>query len=218
MSLTEAEHVFAGIHEDGINDFLTAFFSARPRHLNYGTSFFVPTTTVSATNVATIPFPGIPGGIHYAVRLSIPQVDIVPDTLGGPLPPGPGQLSLLAEVSLTVGCGRWRDQPKEPDAPPPASFEPLTTTLKLWARGKPIVSFFGPPGSGHAEVGVDEVEITDIRPDSLESVLECILRMILQAVLSSFQLPFSALTAGAFSLILLRVEVEDDQIKLYGDV
>jgi hypothetical protein len=90
--------------------------------------------------------------------------------------------------------------------------------MELWARGKPIVTFFGSPGSGRAEIDVNEVEIVDIAPDSLESVLECILRMILQAAVSNFQLPFSALTAGAFSLILLRVEVEDDQIKLYGEV
>ena len=32
MSLTQAENVFAGIHEDGINDFLRAFFTARPRY------------------------------------------------------------------------------------------------------------------------------------------------------------------------------------------
>jgi hypothetical protein len=67
-------------------------------------------------------------------------------------------------------------------------------------------------------ISVKQVEIVDITPDSLESVLECILRMILDAVLANLQLPFTALTVGAFSLILLRVEVKDDQIKLYGNV
>ena len=219
MSLTETEHVFAGVHEDGINDFLQAFFSARPRHLNYGTAFFVPTTTASATNIPTIPFPGIPGGIHYAISFSIPKVDIDPDSSGGlsPLPPGPGQLNLRTEVKLTVGCGRWTRDPQH-DKASPISLTPLSTALDLWALGQPVVTFFGAPGSGEVGVQVGRVEIVDIEPDSLESVLECIIRMMLDAVLANIQLPFNALTAGAFSLILMRVEVKDDQIKLYGDV
>ena len=222
MSLTEAEHVFAGVHESGINDMLRAFFTARPRHLNYGTSFFVPATTAAATNVSTIAFPGIPGGIHYAISFSTPVVDIHPDSSAGasPLPPGPGELNLQTKVTITVGCGRWEGGHPSPagEAPPPASFVPIDTTLELWALGKPLVVFFGAPGSGNVSIDVEEVEIVDITPDSLESVLECIIRMILDAVLANFQLPFNALTMGAFSLILLRVEVEDDQIKLYGNV
>lgn len=222
MSLTEAEHIFAGIDEAGINDFLRAFFTTRPRYLNYGTSFFVPATTVAATNVPTIAFPGIPGGIHYAVTFSIPVVDINPDSSGGasPLPPGPGQLNLNMAVRLTVGCGKWNrgDQPGHDNVPPPPSFTPLSASLDLWALGQPVVVFFGPPGSGQVSIKVDQVEIVDISPDSLESILECMIRMILDASLANLHLPFHALTAGAFSLILLRVEVEDDQIKLYGDV
>lgn len=43
--------------------------------------------------------------------------------------------------------------------------------------------------------------------------------MMLQAALANVQLPFDALSVGAFSLILLRgPEIEDDQVKLYGDV
>ena len=33
MSLTEAETVFAGVHEAGVNDLFEAFFTARPRFL-----------------------------------------------------------------------------------------------------------------------------------------------------------------------------------------
>jgi hypothetical protein len=74
------------------------------------------------------------------------------------------------------------------------------------------------PGVGEIRFQVDQVEIVDIKPDSLEEVLECLLRMVLQAVLQNVRLPFQVLTAGAFSLALLRgPEVEDDQVKLYGN-
>ncbi len=216
MSLTEAEHVFAGVHEDGINDFLQAFFTARPRHLNYGTFFFVPATTAAATNVPSVSFPGIPAGIHYAVSFAVPVVDLNPDTLGGPLPPGPGQFSLTARVTLTVGCWRFRREGPQDD---PSMITPLTTELTLWARGHPTVTFFGPPGSGQIGLRVDEVEIEDIHPDSLESIVECIIRMMLEAALANLRLPFNALSAGAVKLILLRgPEIEDDQLKLYGDI
>lgn len=219
MSLTEAEHVFAGVHENGINDFLKAILTARRRYINYGSSFFVPVTTALAINVPAIPFPGIPGGIHYAVSFSIPSIDLHPDSSGGtsPLPPGPGQFSIKTKVTITVGCGRWEELPN-PDRPPSGSLVPINTSLEVWARGKPTVAYFG-PGVGEIGFQLEDIEIVDIKPDSLESVLECIIRMILQAVLANLRLPFHALTMGAFSLMLLRgPEVEDDQVKLYGDV
>lgn len=219
MSLTQAEHVFAGVHENGINDFLKAFLTARPRYIYYGSSFFVPVTTALATNVPAISFPGVPGGIHYAVSFSIPSVDCHPDSSGGisPLPPGPGQFTIRTKVILTVACGKWEQRPNT-DKPPAGVFVPLSTSLEVWLRGKPTATYFG-PGVGEIGFEVDEIEIVDIKPDSLESVLECIIRMMLQAVLANLRLPFHALTMGAFSLILLRgPEVADDQIKLYGDV
>jgi hypothetical protein len=66
---------------------------------------------------------------------------------------------------------------------------------------------------------LDDVEIADITPDTLESVMECLIRMFLQGALTNLRLPFKALSMGAFQLILVRgPEVEDDQAQLYGNV
>jgi hypothetical protein len=66
MSLTQNHYVFAGLEESGVNTFLKALFTARPHYLRYGSSAFVLVSTVNATNMATIAFPGVPGGIQYA--------------------------------------------------------------------------------------------------------------------------------------------------------
>ena len=55
MSLTQAEHLFAGINESGVNDFLTAFFRARPHYLNYRTTPAVGPTPAAASAWTTIP-------------------------------------------------------------------------------------------------------------------------------------------------------------------
>ncbi|MFN0277219.1 MAG: hypothetical protein ACKVRN_01315 [Pyrinomonadaceae bacterium] len=47
MSLTETEPVFASIHEDALNDVLTAFCKNRPLYLVYGSPAFVPAMTVA---------------------------------------------------------------------------------------------------------------------------------------------------------------------------
>lgn len=221
MSLTETEQVFAGANEDGVNDLIRAIFGRRPRYLNYGSSLFVPTTTVSATQVPAILFPGLPGGIHYMISFAIPVVDFHPDDSGGssPLPPGVGQFTLKTTVRLVLGCMRRQEGADVPGTHvPPPSFKPISTTLDVIARGAPTVRYFGAPGSGEVGLLVDEVEIIDIQPDSLESVVECLIRMLLQAVLSNLQLPFNALSMGAFQLILIRgPEIEQDQLQLYGN-
>jgi hypothetical protein len=61
--------LFASVHENGLNDLLTAYCSDRPRVLVYGSPSFVPTTTVAETSMPAIPFPGVPGGIQWRVTL-----------------------------------------------------------------------------------------------------------------------------------------------------
>jgi hypothetical protein len=223
MSLTETEQVFAGVSEDAVNDLMTAIFSARPRYLNYGSPLFVPATTAFVTQVPAIAFPGVPGGIQYGVLFSIPRIDFHPDDSAGvsPLPPGIGQFTLHTTCRLFVGCTRLRgdNQPVATTHVPPVSVSPIGTALDVFARGHPVASFFGPPGSGDVRLVLDDVEIVDIRPDSLESVIECLIRMFLQAALANLRLPFKALSMGAFDLILVRgPEVEQDQAQLYGNV
>jgi hypothetical protein len=215
MSLTLADTVMAAVHESGVNDFLAAFFNARRRHLVYGTPAFIPMTTVSATSVSAMTFPGIPGGIDILVVFSPPTVDFDPDSSGGtsPLPPGPGQLAIHTKVALTVACKRARDPHGEQ-----TEFTPLSTSLELFATGMPVVSVFG-PGIGEIRFNLDRLEIVDIKPDSLESVLECLLLMMLRAALSNFRLPFSAMSIGFVTLILKNGPlIETDQIKVFGDV
>jgi hypothetical protein len=215
MSLTLGDTVMAAVHENGVNDFMTAFFNARPRHLVYGTPAFVPATTVSATSISAMSFPGVPGGIDLLVVFSPPTVDLHPDSSGGasPLPPGPGEFAIHTKVRLTVACKRAR-RPNEHET----AFEPISTSLELFAAGAPLVNVFG-LGAGEIRFHLDRLEIVDIKPDSLESVLECLLLMMLRAALLNFRLPFSALSIGFVKLILKNGQlIENDQVKVFGDV
>ena len=216
MSLTLADTVFAGVHEDGINDFLRAFFGARPRHLVYGTPAFVPTTTVAATSIPPIAFPGVAGGIDFAIAFSIPEVDLHPDSSGGawPIKPDPGEFTLRTEVGLVLACQRGRRRPND-ERPP---FEPIGVKLEVYARGRPDVVTFG-MGNGEIRLLLEQIEIVDIRPDELESVIECLILMMLRAALQNFVLPFGALSLEFITLVLKNGPlIADDQLKVWGDV
>jgi hypothetical protein len=217
MSLTEAEHVFAGMHEDAANDFLNAFFTTRPRYLNYGSPFFVPMMTVDATQIGAIPFPGIPTGIQWAISFEIPVIDFHPDSSGGMPPPlvlDDGMFSVRTSATIRLGCVRreiiWGKRQSH--------LSPLETSLDVWAVGRPTV-VKSAPGVGTVGLELEAVEIVDIKPGSLEQLLECLVRMVLQAALDQARIPFRIITAGAFKIVLTRgPEIEDDQVKLYGDV
>jgi len=74
-------------------------------------------------------------------------------------------------------------------------------------------------GEDAIALAVDAVEIVDIKPDEIEAVLECLLFMILQAVLAEIRLPLRALRAGAFPLsLVVGPLIEDDQVKVRGNV
>jgi hypothetical protein len=235
MSLTQAQTVFASVHENAINDALTAFCTARPRYLAYGSPAFTPVTTAAETRMDAIAFPGVPGGIQWRLRLSIPRVDLFKQTQS--LPPelslGPGQFSMSLDAELCIECRRIRIDPKpprpnkgrgeeKPNEPPLDDKHPLSELtcfkLRVFAVGhiEHVMTSTGEDGIAFA---IDAVEIVDIKPDELESFVECLLFLILQAVLAVIRLPLKALRAGAFQLVpVVGPLIEDDQIKARGTV
>jgi hypothetical protein len=235
MSLTQAQTVFASVHENAINDALTAFCTARPRYLAYGSPAFTPVTTAAETRMDAIAFPGVPGGIQWRLRLSIPRVDLFKQTQS--LPPelslGPGQFSMSLDAELCIECrriridpkpprpnkGRGQDKPNEPSRDDKHPLSELTCfKLRVFAVGhiEHVMTSTGEDGIAFA---IDAVEIVDIKPDELESFLECLLFLILQAVLAGIRLPLRALRAGAFQLVpVVGPLIEDDQVKARGTV
>jgi hypothetical protein len=239
MGFTEAERVFGGIHEGALNDFIRAFCLARPRLLRYGSPAFVPSTTVDATAMAAIDFPGIAGGVDWAIAFDIPVVDLHTQT--APLPPelglGLGQFSVRTVVKLCVDCRRRLNPPTSPSDDRPKDKDPHQEPHHREDEGRPhhaegetcaaldvfgighleVVS--GPGGVTSVRMRVDAMELVDVGPDDLETVLECVMRMLLDAAVAQIVLPIEALRAGAFTLTLLRgPEIEDDQLKVYGNV
>jgi hypothetical protein len=239
MSLTEAQAVFASIHETALNDVLTAFCTDRPRYLAYGSPGFVPATSAAETQMDAIAFPGVPGGIQWRVRLSIPHVDLFKQT--DALPPeltlGPGQFSLRLDAELCIECRKLRIDPRpprpprdrekdhdNPNDPPREDRHPIRELtcfrLQVFAIGH-LERVLSSTGQDAIVLAVDAVEIVDIRPDELESFLECLLFLILQAVLANIRLPLSALRVEAFGLALAVTVgplIEDDQIKARGSL
>jgi len=215
VSLTQAENVFAGVHESGLNDLLRAVFTARPRYLNYGTPFFVPVDTVSATAIAPINFPGVQGGIQLAVSMSMPEVDIHPDSHGGSwkIPPTEGSFALKTTLKLTFLCGPDR-RGRSSDRHEERGF---STTFELYALCRPFV-MSSAPGSGEIGIAVDAVELVDIKPEEFESMIECLVLAMVRAMFSNVLFPFKAITMGAFGLILLvGPDAETDQITVRGN-
>lgn len=213
MSLTQTHHVFASVAEGGINTFLKSLCTARGHYINYGSSSFVPVTTANATNMSPIPFPGVPGGIQWAVSLSIPVLDLFPDSSGGtsPLPPTAGTFNVHTKATIQIGCATWQGRDK-------GSMVPLKTVLDVWAIGE-IVPHYSGPGTGFISLKVDQVLLPGIKPDSLEKVLECLLRMIMTAALENVTLPFQTFSLGAFSLTLEQgPEISDNQVKVWGSI
>ena len=214
MSLTQNFHVFAGVAQSGINTLLKDLFTTRPHYLNYGSPAFVPTTTVSATSVAAIAFPGVPTGIQFAVSFSIPTIDLFPPDAGSssPIPPAKNQFGLHTKVRLIVGCYTSTYGDKR------GQMTPLFVDLDVWALGTIVSHYFG-PGTGYITFQVLDVRIPAIKPGGLEGVLDCVIRMMLNALLENVQLPFHVLSAGAFQLILEQgPTIDQDQIEVWGDV
>jgi hypothetical protein len=217
MSLTQTHHVFVGVEESGINTFLTALFTARPHYLHYGSSAFVPVSTVNATNMSTIPFPGVPGGIQYAVDFTIPVIDLFPPNAGSgsPIPSAINQFGLKTTVRLTLGCMTWTAAKGNDRG---GQMVPIFVDLDVWALGELVATYYG-PGTGYVALEVLEIRIPSIKPEGFEAVIDCLIRMMLNGALANVQLPFHALSLGAFQLILQQgPEIVNNEVEVWGDI
>lgn len=201
MSLTQAEHIFGGVHETGINDLLRAFFTARPRYLRFGTPLFVPVTKVAETSVAAISFFGL--NIQFLIDCQIPVVDITPGGAGSTaLTPGVNEFTVRTTLNFTVAVN---------------NLPQITGSLRVLGLCGPFVAV-STPGTGQIGITLKRVEIVDITPDPVESLIEALALGILQTMLANVRLPFNTITAGAFGLILLAgPTAETNQIKVRGN-
>ncbi|MEM7322678.1 MAG: hypothetical protein AAF531_06310 [Actinomycetota bacterium] len=187
------------------------------------------TTTSASTQMAAISFPGVPGGIHWAVSIEIPRVDVHPQSVG--LPPeldplGPQRVSLMTKVRLCVDCGdreheedpqgHWDDKPGYPDRPAgrinPVCFE---VDVYLIARVERTTLNGGPA----VRLIVERIELVDVAPDPFESVLECLLLKIIRAAIAQAVLPLDAISAGTFTLTpTVGPNAQDDQLEMAGSI
>jgi hypothetical protein len=227
-----------------MNDVVTAICTERPRLLVYGSPAFVPATTVNATRMDAIPFPGISGGIEWRIRFDIPRIDLFQQT--APLPPEltlpAGALSVHVACELCLDCRRLRIGPRPPklrledrkrehegergerlddhldvhshDRQP--LREATCCRFDVFVIGR-LERVATSAGEDAVAVAVDAVEVVDIEPDEVEQVVECLLFMILQAVMSTIRVPLEALRVGAFQLSVTEGPlIEDDQVKARG--
>jgi hypothetical protein len=117
-------------------------------------------------------------------------------------------------VRLAVLCDRRR-RPNEENQQGGRFVE---AALDLYGIAA-VQSATSAPGVGSIGFELRRLEIVDIGPDPLESVFECLLLLMLRAVLATVRIPYDRLpVAGAFTLLLLRgPEVELDELQLYGN-
>ncbi|WP_298798330.1 hypothetical protein [uncultured Pseudonocardia sp.] len=175
--------------------------------------------------MAAIPFPGVAGGIEWRVRLSRPVIDLHPQSVA--LPPelalAQGGLSIRLGVEICLDCRRLRIDPRPPrpndDDTKPATHplrEATCCKLEVFAVGG-LQRVAAAGGQDAITFRIDGVEIVDVAPEEVERLLECLLFMILQAVLATIRIPLTALRAGAFALALtVGPAIEDDQVKARG--
>jgi hypothetical protein len=113
---------------------------------------------------------------------------------------------------------RERERERGKDERPHSKAEnPICCKLDVQAVGELVNLYAG----GERAIGfrLTQLELIDITPDDLESVLECLLGQILRAVLSQIRLPLSAIRAGAFTLTPTEGPlVEVDEVIARGDL
>jgi hypothetical protein len=205
VSYTQAYHAFADLSEEGANDMLAALFAASQHLLVYGSPPFVTSSSSAATLVSPISVPGLlQTPIPFEVQFSVPQLDLYPPDvpLPAPLVFNPGQFAVSTTATVSVLCGG----------------QTMQTALDIWVVGRLV-----PRTAGGNVVAVgfeaDQVDVANIAPDTLKSIINCVALQVLQGILSSVSIPVPALSGGFFSVTVQQgPQIGNDEIDVWGDV
>jgi antitoxin component of RelBE/YafQ-DinJ toxin-antitoxin module len=90
---------------------------------------------------------------------------------------------------------------------------PLSVVLDVWALGTLVSHYYG-PGTGYVSLQVVVIRIPAIQPQPLEAVIDCLIRMMLNAVVENVNLPFHVLifpktSADAFAALRALMKSSD---------
>ena len=184
---------------------------------------------MNATQMDPIPFPFVPGGIDWAVTFSPPVIDLHPETPPAPPPEitlGPGQFTLHTGVQMCIACVFARGRGDDGQTPDKTRrrldgvrHATRRASSSRCARSATSSSSRARPGrlrSGCA--WTRSRSSTSPRTTSSRSSSACCAWCSTPRS-TQMELPLEALRAGAFSLTLVRgPEIEDDQVKVYGEV
>ncbi|HET6943498.1 MAG TPA: hypothetical protein VFH89_15200 [Sphingomicrobium sp.] len=152
------------------------------------------------TRIDPLPIPGTAFAMELAVQIVDAKIDFHPGNQFA-LPPelaplGGQRFAIGLKVCIGLGCPRDmpldkfieppQDRPKKgrnddrrPDPPQPLPTRSLICfCLDVFAIGGVGIRFYN--GRPYLEPFLDRVEIVDIRPDELESALECYLELLLK--------------------------------------
>jgi hypothetical protein len=234
MGLTNGQDVFVSISETGINTLFLYLQKQRSRLFNYGTPYFVANPKQCCvplgkkqplTHENPLPVPGTAGlvGLEYAVQFTKLHVDLHPQDAA--LPPEltlpPQRFSFSTVVHLSIPFPKippdWEPTGEGHRKPPVFELEPrFCCELKVFLVG-------GIENVADVEVGmtVDELEIVDVSPDCLETILErysllTLRHGILNKVkLQATKIALGFIEVGLSSAITPNPSIEDSQIKVW---
>jgi hypothetical protein len=214
MSLTQTHHLFGGISETGINNFLDVFFTARPHLLAYGTPSFA-TNQTAVTLLDTSSLPSFLLGLECLIRFDLPKVDIYPPSVPGELlPPANNQFTLFSDALILFVCGTRGDKVRGGDA----NAHDIAVKFRVAILCAPRV-VNNSPGTGAIGIQLVQVKITGLATNGLEQILECILTRILTWALAQIVIPFNVFTLDGVSLTLQQGPLAtDNQIEVRGDI
>jgi hypothetical protein len=153
------------------------------------------------TRIDPLPIPGTAFAMELAVQVVDVKIDFHPGKLFalprelGPI--NPQRFAISMSVCIGLGCPRDlpldrfieppKDRPddrkdrndKQPDPPTPLpTRELICFCLDVFAVGGFRIRFYN--GKPYLEPFLDRIEIVDIRPDKLESAIECYLELMLK--------------------------------------
>lgn len=242
MGLTNGQDVFVSVSQTGINTLFLYLQKQRSRLFNYGTQYFVahkkelcvPLGKKQPLTIENpLPVPGTDGlvGLEYALQFTDLHVDLHPQD--SPLPPElslPAQhFSFSATLHLTIPFPKippdWEPTAEDHRRPPAFKLEdPFCCELQVFLVGgvEKVTDFVPAEGwSDFVRMTVDGIEVVDIAPDCLETILERYALLTLRhGILNRIKYRATTLALGFIEVGLStsvspNPSIDDDQIKIW---